>query len=122
MDEKMIQKNEEVEVDLGRLLQAVWRRIWLVALVAVLTTAIALVGLVLFVASASFGLAPAIVGISFEFNRYVGGHDNPVTNFLAKPGLWMQNFTTFEPDDGMIEVAIEAMKRVIPEEKGKDQW
>ena len=34
----------------------------------------------------------------------------------------MQNFTTFEPDDSMIEVAIEAMKRVIPEEAGKDAW
>ena len=67
-------------------------------------------------------LLPLVVGITYEFNRYVGGHDNPVTNFLAKPGLWMQNFTTYEPDDSMIEVAIEAMKRVIPEEKGKDAW
>ena len=67
-------------------------------------------------------LLPLVVGITYEFNRYVGGHDNPVTNFLAKPGLWMQNFTTFEPDDSMIEVAIEALKLVIPEEKGKDAW
>ena len=67
-------------------------------------------------------LLPLVVGITYEFNRYVGGHDNPVTNFLAKPGLWMQNFTTNEPDDSMIEVAIEAMKRVIPEEKGRDSW
>ena len=67
-------------------------------------------------------LLPFVVGITYEFNRYVGGHDNPVTNFLAKPGMWMQNFTTFEPDDSMIEVAIEAMKRVIPGEKGKDAW
>ncbi len=67
-------------------------------------------------------LLPLVVGITYEFNRYVGGHDNPVTNFLAKPGLWMQNFTTFEPDDSMIEVAITAMKLVIPEEKGKDAW
>lgn len=67
-------------------------------------------------------LLPLVVGITYEFNRYVGGHDNPITNFLAKPGLWMQNFTTYEPDDSMIEVAIEAMKRVIPEEKGKDKW
>ena len=67
-------------------------------------------------------LLPLVVGITYEFNRYVGGHDNPVTNFLARPGLWMQNFTTFEPDEGMMEVAIEAMKRVIPAEKGKDQW
>ncbi len=67
-------------------------------------------------------LLPLVVGITFEFNRYVGGHDNPVTNFLAKPGMWMQNFTTFEPDDSMIEVAITAMKLVIPEEEGKDAW
>ena len=67
-------------------------------------------------------LLPLVVGITYEFNRYVGGHDNPVTNFLAKPGMWMQNFTTNEPDDSMIEVAITAMERVIPEEKGKDAW
>ena len=67
-------------------------------------------------------LLPLVVGVTYEFNRYVGGHDNPVTNFLARPGMWMQNFTTNEPDDSMIEVAIEAMKRVIPEEKGKDAW
>ena len=67
-------------------------------------------------------LLPFVVGIAYEFNRYVGAHDNPVTTFLAKPGIWMQNFTTYEPDDSMIEVAIEALKRVIPEEKGKDQW
>ena len=67
-------------------------------------------------------LLPLVVGITYEFNRYVGGHDNPVTNFLARPGLWMQNFTTFEPDDAMIAVAIEAMRRVIPQEEGKDSW
>ena len=67
-------------------------------------------------------LLPLVVGITYEFNRYVGGHDNPVTNFLARPGLWMQNFTTFEPDDAMIEVAIEAMRRVIPPEEGTDSW
>ena len=63
-----------------------------------------------------------VVGITYEFNRYVGGHDNPVTNFLARPGLWLQNFTTNEPDDSMLEVAIRALELVIPEEKGKDNW
>ncbi len=67
-------------------------------------------------------MLPFVVGVTYEFNRYVGGHDNPVTNFLARPGMWMQNFTTNEPDDSMIEVAIEAMKLVIPEQEGKDQW
>ena len=63
-----------------------------------------------------------VVGVTYEFNRFVGAHDNTVTRILAAPGMWMQNFTTNEPDDSMIEVAIEAMKLVIPAEKGKDQW
>ncbi len=67
-------------------------------------------------------LLPVVVAISYEFNRLVGRHDNALTRILTRPGLWMQNFTTFEPDDSMIEVGIEALKRVIPEEKGKDTW
>ena len=67
-------------------------------------------------------LGVPVVGVTYEFNRYVGGHDNPVTNALAKPGLWLQNFTTNEPDDSMLEVAIRAMELVIPEQKGKDKW
>ncbi len=63
-----------------------------------------------------------IVGVTYEFNRYVGGHDNRVTRFLSRPGLWLQNFTTNEPDDSMLEVAIRALELVIPEEKGKDAW
>lgn len=67
-------------------------------------------------------MLPAIVGISYEFNRYVGRHENPVTRVLVAPGLWLQNFTTFEPDDGMIEVGIKALELVLPEEKGSDEW
>ena len=52
----------------------------------------------------------------------MGGHDGPVSRALRAPGMWMQNFTTFEPDDSMIEVGIEALKRVLPEEKGADAW
>jgi uncharacterized protein YqhQ len=67
-------------------------------------------------------LLPVIVGIAYEINRYVGRHDNAVTHFVTAPGLWLQNFTTFEPDDSMIEVGIESLKQVLPEEKGKDAW
>ena len=63
-----------------------------------------------------------IVGVAYEFNRYVGGHDTPLTRFLSRPGLWLQNFTTNEPDDSMLEVAIKAIELVIPAEKGKDKW
>lgn len=67
-------------------------------------------------------MLPVIVGVTYEFNRYVGGHDGGVCRALRGPGMWMQNFTTFEPDDSMIEVGIEALKRVLPEEKGADRW
>ena len=63
-----------------------------------------------------------VVGITYEFNRAVGAHDNKLTRLLSAPGMWMQNFTTNEPDDSMLEVAIEAMKLVLPEEQGKDKW
>ena len=36
--------------------------------------------------------------------------------------LWMQNFTTQEPDDSMIEVGIAALEAVIPENEGEDTW
>lgn len=67
-------------------------------------------------------MLPVIVAISYEINRFVGRHDNWFTRILTKPGLWMQRFTTNEPDDSMIEVAIEALEAVIPEEEGADQW
>ena len=63
-----------------------------------------------------------VVGVTYEFNRLVGAHDNWLTRLLSAPGMWMQNFTTNEPDDAMLEVAIEAMKLVIPDQAGKDRW
>ena len=62
------------------------------------------------------------VKVSYEFNRWAGRHDGPITKILTAPGLWLQNFTTFEPDDSMIEVGITALKLVLPEVKGEDAW
>ena len=68
-------------------------------------------------------LVPVICGISFEFLRFVGRHDkNPFCRFLSKPGLWLQNFTTEEPDAKICEVAIASMMAVIPEDKEDDVW
>lgn len=67
-------------------------------------------------------MLPFIVAISYEFNRLVGRHDNWLTRTLSAPGMWFQHFTTNEPDDSMIEVAIAALELVIPEEKGSDRW
>ena len=67
-------------------------------------------------------LLPLVVGVTYEFNRWVGRHDNPVTRVLTAPGMWLQNFTTNEPDDGMIECAIRSLELVLPDEQGKDKW
>ena len=69
-------------------------------------------------------LLPLVVGITYEFNRWVGRHvqDSGLARLLTAPGMWMQNFTTNEPDDSMIECAIRSLELVLPEEKGKDAW
>ena len=67
-------------------------------------------------------LLPLIVAVTYEINRWAGRNDNGFTRILTAPGMWMQNFTTNEPDDSMIEVAIEAVKAVLPEEEGSDLW
>lgn len=67
-------------------------------------------------------LLPVVVGISYEITRLVGRYDNTFTRILRAPGMWLQNLTTREPDDAMIEVAIAAMKRVIPEDTNSDRW
>ena len=66
-------------------------------------------------------ILPLVVGISYEFNRYAGRHDNLLCRALRWPGLMIQHLTVFEPDDSMIEVAIEGVNRVIPED-GSDKW
>ena len=60
-------------------------------------------------------LLPATVGISYEIIKFAGRHDNWLTRIISAPGLWFQNFTTQEPDDSMIEIAIAAVKPVLPE-------
>ena len=65
---------------------------------------------------------PIIVSITYELNRFVGRHDNWFTRILTAPGLWLQNWTTQEPDDTMIEVGIRALSEVLPQEKGADAW
>lgn len=58
-------------------------------------------------------LMPVIAGISFEIIRLAGRSENTFVNLLSKPGLMVQNMTTKEPDDGMIEVAIKAVEAVF---------
>ena len=67
-------------------------------------------------------LIPLVVSITYELNRWAGRHDNALTRILTAPGMWMQHFTTNEPDDSMIEVGIAAVQAVLPEEEGADRW
>lgn len=58
-------------------------------------------------------LMPLIAGVSYEIIQLAGNSENPVVNALSRPGLWVQNMTTKEPDDSMIEVAIRAVEAVF---------
>jgi uncharacterized protein YqhQ len=66
-------------------------------------------------------LIPIIVGIGYELIKFAGRHDNALTRFISLPGVWLQHLTVFEPDDDMIECAITAVERVIPDD-GSDNW
>jgi len=68
-------------------------------------------------------MLPLIAGIAYEVNKYVGRNDQTLfAKIAAKPGFWFQKLTTKEPDDSMLEVAIAALKEVIPENKDDDKW
>ena len=68
-------------------------------------------------------LLPVVVALSYELNRWLGRHDDKtISRVLSWPGRKLQNLTTREPDDSMIEVAIEAMKLVIPDTPGADAF
>ena len=58
-------------------------------------------------------LFPLIAGVSYDIIRLAGNSENPVVNLLSKPGMWVQNMTTKEPDDSMIEVGIRAVEEVF---------
>lgn len=62
-------------------------------------------------------LLPVVAGISYEIIKLSANSDNCVLGWAIKPGLWLQYMTTREPDDDMIEVAIESAKAVLPEDK-----
>ncbi|MDR0446907.1 MAG: DUF1385 domain-containing protein [Oscillospiraceae bacterium] len=67
-------------------------------------------------------LLPVVVGISYELVKWAGRNDNIITRIISAPGKAMQGLTTKEPDDDMIETAIEALQLVLPEKRGEDEW
>ena len=65
---------------------------------------------------------PVVMGISYELIKLAGRYDNILTRIISAPGLWIQRLTTSEPDDNMIEVAIAAVKPVLPENWEDGLW
>lgn len=60
-------------------------------------------------------MLPLLVGVSYEFIRFAGKHENIITRILSAPGLWVQRITTKEPTLEEIEVAIHALKSSMPD-------
>ncbi|MBC7264874.1 MAG: DUF1385 domain-containing protein [Chloroflexi bacterium] len=62
-------------------------------------------------------LLPVVAGIAYEVIRFSADHqDNPLVRLLTIPGLALQQLTTREPDQSMVEVAITALKRVLADD------
>lgn len=69
---------------------------------------------------AKLAMIPLICGIGYELIKFCGKHENIVTKIISAPGMWLQRATTKEPDDEMIEIAIDALKAVIPQNAEDD--
>jgi len=63
-------------------------------------------------------LVPIVAGLSYEILKFSGKRmDNPIMRVLIAPGLWLQRITTQEPDEGMCEVALTALREALPKEE-----
>ena len=59
-------------------------------------------------------LMPLVAGLSYEIIRLSAKKESSwFFKFMTKPGVWLQNITTQEPDDKQLEVAIEALKESL---------
>lgn len=59
-------------------------------------------------------LVPLVAGLSYEIIRLSARKESGwFFKLITRPGVWLQNITTQEPDDGQLEVAIEALKESL---------
>ena len=59
-------------------------------------------------------LMPVVAGLSYEIIRLSAKKESSwFFKLMTKPGVWLQNITTQEPDDQQLEVAIEALKESL---------
>jgi len=65
-------------------------------------------------------LLPVVAMLAYEFIRFSARHaDNPIMRAIIVPNLAMQRLTTREPDDAMVQVAIEALQKVLDSEQNR---
>ena len=67
-------------------------------------------------------MLPLLVGISYEVLKWAGRSRSLLARAVARPGLWLQRLTVFEPEDDMIEIAIAAVTPVLPETPNQAAW
>ncbi len=60
-------------------------------------------------------LLPVVAGLSYEVIRLAGNGTSRIIRIISAPGMWLQNFTTREPDDSQIEVAITSLRASLGE-------
>ena len=59
-------------------------------------------------------LFPLVAGLSYEIIRLSAKKEGSwVFKLITRPGVWLQNIMTQEPDDQQLEVAIEALKESL---------
>jgi uncharacterized protein YqhQ len=59
-------------------------------------------------------LIPVVAGLSYEIIRLSARKESGAFfKMITRPGVWLQNITTKEPDDSQLEVAIEALKESL---------
>ncbi len=67
-------------------------------------------------------LMPLVAGLSYEIIRLSAKKEGSwFFKVMTKPGVWLQNITTQEPDDLQLEVAIEALKESLKLEPQTDE-
>lgn len=65
-------------------------------------------------------LIPVIAAVSYEIIRFSGAYSgNRLVQTLLSPSLWLQKLSTRQPDDDMLEVAVQAMKAAVAADNGE---
>ncbi|RCX12350.1 uncharacterized protein YqhQ [Anaerobacterium chartisolvens] len=95
---------------------------FLVMVISILIFSLLPVGGVLFNALIRLAFVPVVAGLSYEVLKFAGRSEWKIMKIINAPGMFFQVFTTREPDDSQIEVAIEAFNNVRVTDKTADKW